>query len=137
LTDEELLAEFHELVKEFGSGEGSWVDGTPEGNALWALSHGSPVVLQASFADQDKLPVVFSPSQGHWQVTATDVTYVLLDEVGSKNAGHFSTTALGELVGSAGSARLVVWAAQSGNLNLVTAADSAPSQRRPLVAVSL
>jgi hypothetical protein len=51
LSDEQLFSEFEELRKEFGSGEGEWVDGTPEGNILWEVSHfDASSLLGAGFA---------------------------------------------------------------------------------------
>ena len=38
MTDAEMLAEFEELRKEFGTGEGL-PDWTPEGQLLWDIQH--------------------------------------------------------------------------------------------------
>ena len=47
-TIKELLARSEALRKAGDRGENEWIDGSPEGARLWALTHPAPVTLETT-----------------------------------------------------------------------------------------
>jgi hypothetical protein len=135
-TDRAFLAEHEELSKRFGGGEGPWIDGTPEGNKLWALSHGGPTLVSIWLSDA-KPRVLNLAGEWHLQGTPTDVIPFWLDGVKTRKAFFLMKTSRGQFLASASTSPLYVGEVQKlGKLN-PAAANPVPPRKRPLAAVSL
>ncbi len=136
LTDDELLADFDELVKKFGMGESS-VEGTPEGNELWALTHQSPVVVSVRLSEGIAHAVNVA-NEAHFLAAPTNVIFFSFDGVKASNISAYLSTSVGELTASLSSARLYVGVEQqTGKLTLEMPPPPTPSGQRPLAAVLL
>ena len=49
MTDDEIRAELEAMLQQMGSGETAWADWTPEGEALWRLTHPETIRIDAIY----------------------------------------------------------------------------------------